>query len=79
VIYVSADLPKLTRIEEMLIARVHVFIEVRKVRGQQYHYRGHVVNFLRETGRVYDRLPLLPRDLEVILLRLSNPGMDEGM
>lgn len=36
------DLPELTQVEEMLIARVHVLIEVRQVRGQQYKYKGHV-------------------------------------
>jgi hypothetical protein len=54
------DLPELSQTEEMLIARVHVFIEVRRVRGQQYKYSGHIVNFLRDVGRVYDSLPLLP-------------------
>jgi hypothetical protein len=66
------DLPVLTQIEEMLIARVHVFVEVRQVRGQQYKYSGHVVNFLRNTGKIYDKLPLLPPDLEMVLLRPSN-------
>jgi hypothetical protein len=70
------DLPVLTQVEEMLIARVHVFMEVRQVRGQQYKYKGHVVNFLRDTGRVYNKLPLLPSDLEVILLRPSNSSTD---
>jgi uncharacterized protein DUF6570 len=50
------DLPVFTQFEEMLIARV----EVRQVRGQQYKYSGHVVNFLRNTGKIYDKLPLLP-------------------
>ena len=49
----KADLPELTQVEEMLIARVHPFMEVRQVRGAQYKYTGHVVNFLRETARVY--------------------------
>jgi len=45
---VPEHLLALTQVEEMLIARVHVFIEVRQVRGQQYKYTGHVINFLRD-------------------------------
>ncbi|KAJ5171639.1 hypothetical protein N7492_004232 [Penicillium capsulatum] len=66
------DLPALTQVEEMLISRVHVFQEVRLVRGQQYRYRGHIVHFLRKTGRLYEQLPILPQDLDIILLRPSN-------
>jgi hypothetical protein len=73
------DLPELSQTEEMLIARVHVSVdsvEVCRVRGQQYKYSGHIVNFLRDTGRVYDTLPLLPRNLEVIILRPANTSGD---
>ncbi|KAJ5183746.1 hypothetical protein N7492_001362 [Penicillium capsulatum] len=66
------DLPALTQVEEILISRVHVFQEVRLVRGQQYRYRGHIVHFLRKTGRLYEQLPILPQDLNIILLRPSN-------
>ena len=62
----EAILPKLSQVEELLIARVHCFVEVRKVRGQQYKYRGHMVNFLNNTGKVYDTLPLLPEQLDFL-------------
>ncbi|CAE6994931.1 hypothetical protein PTTW11_00008 [Pyrenophora teres f. teres] len=68
----AAGLEPLTQIEEMLIARVHCFVEVRQVRGVQYKYKGHVVNFLTNTPKVYNRLPLLPEDLDVILIRPAN-------
>ncbi|KAM5357383.1 hypothetical protein ACJZ2D_016323 [Fusarium nematophilum] len=42
------------------------------VRGQQYKYRGHVVHFLREVGLVYNQLPLLPQELNTVLLRPAN-------
>jgi hypothetical protein len=72
-------LPQLTQLEEMLIARVHVYVEVRQVRGVQYKYSGHIVNFLRDTGRIYAKLPLLPRDLDIIILRPSNADDDERL
>lgn len=73
------DLPELTEIEEQLIARVHVAVQVRQVRGQQYKYSGHVVNFLRDTARVYNELPLLPADLDIVVLRPSNANSDERL
>lgn len=69
---VSARLPELTPTEESLIARVHVHVNIMLVRGQQYKYRGHVVHFLREVGLVYNQLPLLPRELNTMLLRPAN-------
>jgi hypothetical protein len=70
------SLPQLTSVEEMLIARVHVFIDIRQVRGQQFKYKGHVVNFLQNTGRIYNTLPLLPRVLDVVLIRPFNATAD---
>ncbi|KAF7137062.1 hypothetical protein CNMCM5793_006913 [Aspergillus hiratsukae] len=73
------DLPELSQIEEMLIARVHVLVQVNRIRGQQFKYKGHIVNFMRNTARVFNRLPLLPSDLEVILLRPLNTDSDPHM
>ena len=73
------DLPKLTQVEEMLIARVHVFVEIRQVRGQQYKYSGHVCNFLRDIGKVYTRLPLLPENLEMVIIRPANTATAPGL
>jgi len=67
-----AQLGELTPVEEMLIARVHVHVQVLTVRGAQYKYRGHVVHFLRDVGKVYSQLPCLVRDLEIVILRPSN-------
>ncbi|KAG7002669.1 ATP-dependent DNA helicase PIF1 [Fusarium oxysporum f. sp. conglutinans] len=66
---VPARLPQLTPTEESLIARVHVHVNIMLVRGQQYKYRGHVVHFLREVGLVYNQFPLLPQELNIVLLR----------
>lgn len=66
------ELPRLTQTEEMLIARVHTYVEVRQIRGAQYRCRGHIVNFLRDTGKVYQQLPLLLRDLEIVIVKPYN-------
>jgi hypothetical protein len=65
-------LPELTSVEEMLIAQVHCFMEVRQHRGVQFKYKGHVVNFLQDVGKIYNKLPLLPKDLDIIILRPAN-------
>ncbi len=54
---VPDNLPSLCPAEEMVIAKVHVAINVFTVRGQQYNYRGHVVHFLRDVGKIYHELP----------------------
>ncbi|KAJ3455383.1 hypothetical protein MRS44_013983 [Fusarium solani] len=69
---VPGNLPGLTMVEEMLIARVHVHVKVLQVRGAQYKYRGHVVHFLRNVGRLFEELPVLPEDLDMVLLRPPN-------
>lgn len=69
---VPAGLPELSRVEERLMARVHAHVEVFVYRGHAHKYRGQVVNFLRDAGRVYRRLPRLPGELDVILVRPSN-------
>ncbi|KAF2827752.1 hypothetical protein CC86DRAFT_239963, partial [Ophiobolus disseminans] len=72
-------LPKLSQVEEMLIARVHCFVEVRQIRGQQFKYRGHVVNFLNNTAKIFNKLPLLPEDLDIIIIRPKNWRSDPRM
>ena len=62
---VPEQLPELTQIEEQLIARVHVHLQVWQVKGQQYKYKSYVVNFMQNTSKVYNKLPLLPEDLNV--------------
>ncbi|EEU34868.1 uncharacterized protein NECHADRAFT_98098 [Fusarium vanettenii 77-13-4] len=69
---VPGNLPSLTMVEEMLIARVHVHVKVLQVRGSQYKYRGHVVHFLRNVGRLFEELPVLPEELDIVLLRPPN-------
>ncbi|KLJ09471.1 hypothetical protein EMPG_15105 [Blastomyces silverae] len=66
------DLPDLSQVEEMLISHMHVSIEVCQVREHQYKYKDHIISFLRDTGCVYDALPLLPKNLDVIILKPSN-------
>jgi ATP-dependent DNA helicase PIF1 len=73
---VPAHLPELTQVEEQLIARVHVYLDVRIIRGQQYRYSKHCVSFLRNTSQLFDQLPRLPKDLELVALRPKSIATD---
>jgi hypothetical protein len=46
-------LPELSQTEQMMISRVHTFTQVRQVRGAQYRYKGHCVNFARNIAKVF--------------------------
>jgi hypothetical protein len=50
---VPSFLPKPSQVEEMLIAHVHVHVQIFQYGGQQFKYRGHIINFLRDVGSVY--------------------------
>ena len=43
---VPEHLPALSQVEEMLIARVHLHLEAKRIRGLQYQYTGHTVCFM---------------------------------
>lgn len=74
---VPSDLPELTQVEEMVIARAHVQMMVKRVRGHQYQYTGHCVSFLQNIVRTVNVLPTLPADLDIVLLRPSNQHANE--
>ena len=63
---VPGHLPKLSQVEEMLISHTHVHLEARRVRGHQYQYTGHTVCFMNNTTKLYDTLPLLPHQLDLL-------------
>jgi hypothetical protein len=66
---VPRHLPELTQVEEMVIARAHVQMLVKRVRGHQYHYTGHCVTFMQNIVRTVDVLLNLPSELDIVLLR----------
>jgi hypothetical protein len=56
-----SHLPTLSQIEEMLIARAYVYIEVKRIRGLQYQYTRHTVCFINKSAKLYNALLLLPK------------------
>ncbi len=76
---VPSDLQELTQIEEMFIVRVHIYMQVMSIRGAQYKYSGHMVNFFRNIGTMYSQLPRLPEELDVIILRPHNAPIHDRL
>ena len=72
---VPGFLPILTAVEEFLIARVYVYLQVMCVRGQQHHYTGHVCCFGQNTPKTWRQLPRLPTELDILVVR---PAAVEG-
>jgi hypothetical protein len=48
---VPGFLPILTTVEELLIARVYIYLQVVRVCGQQHRYTGHVCCFSQNTPK----------------------------
>jgi ATP-dependent DNA helicase PIF1 len=72
---VPGFLPILTAVEELLIARVYVHLQVVRVRGQQHRYTGHVCCFGQNTPKTWRQLPRLPTELNILVVR---PAAVEG-
>ncbi len=68
---VPAYLLALTQIEEMVIARAHVQMLLKRVQGHQYQYIGHCVSFIQNIVKIVDVLPNLLSELDVVLLQPS--------
>ena len=65
---VLKHLSELTQVEEHLIARLHVHIQVWQIKGQQFKYKSHVMTFIQNTSKVYNKLSLLLSELNVSCL-----------
>lgn len=65
-------LDKPTIVKEMLIARIYIQVEYFQIRGQQQSYRGYIVSFLKDIIQVYNKLLLIPTNLNVVVLKLAN-------
>ena len=48
---IPSFLPILTAVEELLITRVYVYLQVMRIRGQQHRYTGHVYCFGQNTPK----------------------------
>ena len=62
-------LPILTAVEELLIARVYVYLQVVYIRGQQHRYTSYVCCFGQNTLKTWRQLLRLPSKLNILVIR----------
>jgi hypothetical protein len=55
--------------KKLLIARVHVLMNLRRVRECQYKYSKHVINFMQNSAKIIHRLSSLSTDLQMLVLK----------
>ena len=65
---VPAFLPQLSQLEEIVIARAHVQMVVKRYRGHQYRYSGHCVTFLQNIVKTVLVLLNLLEKLNILIL-----------
>lgn len=54
---VPPELQNLTSIEEQLISIIHPVVQVCKVKGHQYNYKGNIINFPQDVKTFATKLP----------------------
>jgi len=59
----------LTDMEDMLIARVKSYMQVRWTWGRQLCYQDHIINFRQDIMEIATRLPRLPDRTDIVIIR----------
>ncbi|KAI9920820.1 hypothetical protein PsorP6_001546 [Peronosclerospora sorghi] len=70
---VPAELDGLTYVKSMLIARVHPIIGCHILKGGNYGYRGHGINFPQNVSPIAQELPRLVSSIETLIIRSERP------
>jgi hypothetical protein len=72
---------EMTYVEAMLIAAIHVVMSCFTLKAKggkcQLGYSGHCVALPRDTARLVNAIPMLPADLEAIIVRPADADDDE--
>lgn len=70
-----ACLKGLTKLEEMLIARVMPLMQVRHTRGGQTCYKEHIANLPQDIRPLAIHSPQLPENVDIVLIRKESVDM----
>lgn len=73
---VPSCLKGLTDMEDMLIARVKSYMQVRWTKGRQLCYQDHIVNFRQDITEVANRLPRLPEETDIVIIRREDVDLN---
>jgi hypothetical protein len=55
--------------EDMLIARVKSYMQVRWTKGRQLCYQDHITNFCQDITEIAMQLPRLPDRTDIVVIR----------
>ena len=72
------SLLKLTDIEEMLIARVHVVMKVCRLSKGNVGCKGNTLSVEQDIDMVIQKLPMIPEELPIFAARKPNPSNANG-
>src|SRR5438045_955961 len=76
----SLPIPEpLSQVEQVLLMPVHVMIQAYSVKGGQYKYSGHCCNFTRDIANVVTKVPQLPEDINIIIIRSKSDDDCKGL
>ena len=75
---IPTELQGLTIIEQMLIAQVHPVVQLYRVRGAQFAFKGNVISFVQDIGEYFSILPLLPAQLAKVIMFTKNTPTGEA-
>ena len=62
--------------EDMLIARVKSYMQVRWTKGRQLCYQDHIVNFRQDITDVANRLLRLPEETDIVIIRREDVDLN---
>ena len=62
-------LSTLTQVEEMLIERINLILQVTHARGGQYKYSGHTIIFPQDINSIAKNLPRRIEYLDILIVR----------
>merc|ERR1719221_2091740 len=65
---------ELNDIEELFISRIHVVMKVYRLEKENAGYKGNMLNVEQDLQTALNKLPLLPSELPVFVVRKSNPS-----
>ena len=55
-----------------MIARAYIHIQIKYTRGYQYFYKKHIISFLQNVTKIFNILPLLPKEFDIVIIRPPN-------
>lgn len=58
--------------EDMLIAHIKTYMQVRWTKGRQLCYNDHIINFRQDITEITTKLPHLPEEIDIVIIRKEN-------